>query len=118
MKRKLILTVWALLLVCLLGIAVYADTVPLPEDYKCEMYYDEEGVACYPKSCFEHPHIHEVGDKYIDVNGEVWAVVTDVQTCYNENGQICGYAVGCDVFYTPKWHQDRVVDSSENKSNM
>ena len=108
MKRKLFLTVWALLLVCLLGIAVYADTVPLPEDYKCEMYYDEEGVACYPESCNEHPHFPKVGDKYVDKNGNVYGTVAELVTCYTENGKIEGYIECVDIYFYPSSWKDRV----------
>lgn len=101
--KRLILILWAVLLLSMVAFTVYADTVKPPEGVVCEMYYDEEGAACYPRSCDYHPHFPKVGDKYVDENGEVWAVVTDVFDTYNEKGQIDGFCVGSDVLFEPSW---------------
>lgn len=98
MKRKLILAVWAILLVCLLGIAVYADTVPLPEDYKCEMYYGEDGTRYFPYSCYFHPHLPKIGDVFFEKDGKTYSVVNYIQPDYSEDGKIIGHYVGAEVF--------------------
>lgn len=92
MKKGLIMTVWVLLLCCLFGFTAYADTVPIPPEAECGMYYDEDGTVYFSPSCRGIcTHIPKVGDKYVDAEGNIIAEVEMISPCYSE-GKIVGYA--------------------------
>lgn len=95
--KKLILLIWVMLILSLLAFSAFADTVQPPEDAKCKMYYDKEGVAYIPASCIGNcNHLPKVGDKYVDEDGNVTAVVTDIIVDYTIDGKIQGYFVGSE----------------------
>ena len=95
--KKLILLIWVMLILSLFAFSAFADTVALPENEKCEMYYDEDGVACFPASCVLNcDHFPNVGDKYVDEYGNVTGVVANMITLYTDDGKIEGYIEDVD----------------------